>query len=118
MAPNSWMVHISSEKPGNGRSGKELNFLATVVSSGETGLAFIADDVRFDGYTVSDLETFHRRVNSQDDSRRFMSEDVRVCDNHRTDTASMPKVNVRSEGIVSRASHRVFSSPTRRFQCS
>jgi hypothetical protein len=96
------MVYISSEESRNGRSGEKLDFLASVVSSGEAGLAFVANNVRFDGYTISNLEMFHRRVDSQDDSRRFVSEYVCIRNDHGPDAASVPEVNVGSEGIVSR----------------
>lgn len=98
MAPNSWVVHISSEEPGYWRSREKLDFFATIVSSGEAWLAFVADNVRFDGYTISNFEMFHRWVYGQDDSRRFVSKYVGISNNHRTDAASVPEVNIGSEG--------------------
>lgn len=95
------MVHISSEESGNGRSREELNFFAAIISSCEAWLAFVADNIRFNGYTISDFEMFHRWVYGQDDSRRFVSKYVGIFNNHRTDAASMPEVNVGSEDMVS-----------------
>lgn len=96
MAPNSGVVDISSEETRNRWGGEELDFLASVVPSGEARLAFVADDVRFDGYSISNLEILYGRVYSQNNSGRFVSKYVCIFDDHGTNAASVPEVNVGS----------------------
>lgn len=63
MAPDSWVIHISAEESWNRWGGKELDLLTTIISSREARLAFVADDVWFDGYTITNFEVRYARMN-------------------------------------------------------
>jgi hypothetical protein len=56
VAPHCWMLEVTTQKTGDGRSGEELYALAAVVATCKARLAFTTDDVGFDGYTVARLE--------------------------------------------------------------
>jgi hypothetical protein len=94
MAPDSRVVDISAKETGTRRGGEELDFLATVVSSREAWLAFVADDVGFNGDSIPHFESLDRRVNGQNNTCRFVTEDMCVLHNHRANAACMPEVNI------------------------
>jgi hypothetical protein len=71
-----------------------LDFLTTVISSCEAGLAFVTDDIGFDSDTVSDFEVSDRRMDCQYNSRRLVSQDMCVFDDHRTYAPGVPEVNI------------------------
>lgn len=84
---------------------------AAVVAACEAGLAGVTGDVGFDGDAVAGLKVFDGGVHGEDLqelimgscggceregylSSRFVAKDVFVFDDHRTDTAGMPEMNV------------------------
>lgn len=86
---------------------------AAVVAARKTGLAGVARDVRLDGDAVTGLEVLDGGVHGKDLrgsvvnftgtwwrgrylTGRFMAKDVFVFDDHRTNTAGMPEVDVRA----------------------
>jgi hypothetical protein len=94
MAPDSWVIDISAEETRDWRGGKELNLFAAVVSASKTWLAFVADDVRLDGYAVSHFQMFDRRMDCQYDSCRFVSKNVCIGNDHGPNAAGVPEVYI------------------------
>jgi hypothetical protein len=88
------VVDISAKKAGKRWGRQELDFLATIVSSSETWLALVADDVGLNSDSVSYFEMLNRRVNFQHNARRFVSKDMSISNDHRTNAASMPEMNI------------------------
>ena len=116
MAPDGRVVYIAAEQAVEGRGRGELHFFAAVVAAGEAGLAFVADDVRFDGDAVAHLEGRDRGVHGQDHAGGFVAENVRVFYDHGADAAGVPEVHVGSGRLVLvlRMTERVGGGPLTR----
>lgn len=87
IAPKQAVVRGSGEKP---------HLKAAVVAPREAGFAGVANEVRFDGYTISRLEMLDGGVDSEDFTRGLVAEDVVVFYDHWTYTASVPEVDIGS----------------------
>ena len=94
MAPDSGVIHVATQQAVEGGRRGEFDFFAAVVAAGETGFAFVADDVRFDGDAVADLEVRDGGMHGEDDAGGFVAEDVGVFDDHGADAAGVPEVHV------------------------
>lgn len=68
--------------------------IATVVSAGQAGLADTARNVGLDGDAIANLEVGNGRVDGDDITGRFVAQDVVALDNHGTNAAGVPKVNI------------------------
>jgi len=64
MAPDGRVIDVSAEETRNRRSRKKLDLFTSIVSSGKAWLAFVADDVWFDGDSISNFEVLDRGMNS------------------------------------------------------
>ena len=78
----------------DGRSAQEIHIFASVVSPCQAGLTLVANDSRFYGNAITNLEMCDGRVCSENDAGGFVAQYVVVCYNHGTDTALMPEVNI------------------------
>jgi hypothetical protein len=94
MAPDGWVVDISAEETRNRWGGQELNLFATVVSASKTWLAFVADDVGFDGDSVSHFQMFDGGMDCQYDACGFVPEDVRIGNDHGPNATGVPEVYI------------------------
>jgi hypothetical protein len=117
MAPDGRMVNISAKETGHRWCGQEFDFLASVVSSSEAWLAFVADDVGFNSDSVPHFEMLDRGMNCQNNACRFVSKDVCIGNDHRTNAASMPEVNIGTgEQLVELGEDDLLL--TRKYRCS
>ena len=55
VAPHCGVGDVAAEEAVNGRGGEEAHVDAAVVAACEAVLAFVADEVGFDGYAVADF---------------------------------------------------------------
>ena len=88
------MVDVAAEEPINRRGGKEAHFQAAIVATCETRFAGVADDTGFNCNSITNFEVRNRRVGCKNNAGRLVAEDVSVFDDHRANTAGMPKVNI------------------------
>jgi len=95
VAPDGWVVDVSTKQAWYWRSRQESNALTSVVTACEARLAGVADDVGLNGYPVAHPKACYARMHSNDLAGRLMSENVIAFDYHGTDTAMLPEVNVR-----------------------
>ena len=96
VAPDGRVVDVAAEEAVDRRRREEAHREAAVVAARQARFAVAADDVRFDGDAVADGEGGDRGVRGEDDTRGFVAEDVRVCDDHGADAAGVPEVYVGS----------------------
>lgn len=89
VAPHGRVFEVAAQKSSNRRCGEELDALAAIVAAGQAGLAFVADDVGFDGNAVAGFERRDGRVDGEDGAGGLVTEDVRVFDDHGADAALM-----------------------------
>lgn len=101
VAPDGGVVDVAAEQTVDWGSGEEEHVFTTVVPSRQAGFAGVADDVGLDGHPVAHTEGLHIGANGDDLTGRFVTKDVVSGDNHRTDAAFVPEVNVRSKGQLS-----------------
>lgn len=90
------MIDITPKQAVVGWSREELHLQAAVVAPREAGFAGFANDVGFDGDSISRLEVRDAGVDSEDFARGLVAQDKVVLYDHWTDTASVPEVDVRS----------------------
>jgi hypothetical protein len=109
MTPDSRVVDISAEEARIRWGRQEFDFLAAVVSSSEAWLAFVADDVGFNGNSIPHFEVLDRRMDGQNNTRRFVPKDMCIFDDHRTNATSMPEVNI-GTARVSRVLCKCFAT--------
>lgn len=88
------MIDITSQQPIDRWSGEEAHVQTAIVATRKAGLAGVADDIRFDGDAVSDLQVFDRRMLGDDDAGGFVAQNVIVCDDHGTDAPGVPEMDV------------------------
>ena len=93
------MINVSAKQTGDWWGRQELDFLATVVSASKAWLAFIADDVGLNSDTISHFEMLDRRMHCQDNTGRFVPKNMCIRNNHRTNAASMPEVNIGTDEV-------------------
>lgn len=98
------MVDISAKETGHRWGGEEEDLLATIVATCKTGLTLVADDIGFDGNAIARLEVCDRRVDCEDCSCGFVTEDVIICNYHGPNATSVPEVDIRSVQKVSSVS--------------
>ena len=96
VAPHGGVVDIAAEEARDGRSGTEEDRVAAIVATGQARLALAADDVGLDGNAVADLERLDVVVHGNNDACRLVAENVVIFNNHGTDAAGVPEVNIRS----------------------
>jgi hypothetical protein len=88
------MVDVSAEHARDRRGRQELDGLATIISASKARFAGTAGNVGFDGDSVANLEMADRRVHGNNLAGRLVTQDVVSLDNHGTDAASMPEVDI------------------------
>lgn len=65
-----------------------------IVMATHAELALAADDVRFNGYPITNCKAADRFVGGDNDSRGFMAENVWSVDFPRTNGSMLPEMNV------------------------
>ena len=90
------MIDIAPKQTVVRGSGEKFHLKAAVVAPGEAGFAGVANEVRFDCYTISRLEMLDGGVDSEDFTGGLVAEDVIVLYYHWTYTAGVPEVDIRS----------------------
>lgn len=89
------MDDISPQQAVHRRRRQEAHLLAPVVPARQAGFARVTDDVGFDGDAVARPEVRDgRSVDGQHDAGGFVAEDVRVRDDHGSDAAVLPEVDI------------------------
>ena len=96
MAPYGGVVDISSEKTVDGRGRQKLHILASIIPTGQARLARIADDVGFNCDSVARFEVLDVGVGSNYCAGGLVAQDVISVNNHGSDAARMPEVNIGS----------------------
>lgn len=76
-----------------------MDLLAAIVSSSEAGFTCSADDIWLDRNTISNFEVVHRRMYSQYHTRRLVPQNMCILNDHGTNAASVPEVNIGSESL-------------------
>jgi hypothetical protein len=104
------MINVSAKQTGDWWGRQELDFLATVVSASKAWLAFIADDVGLNSDTVSNFEMLNGRVNFQYNASRFVSKDMCTSNDHRTNAARMPEMNIGTHQESAKLSETGFAT--------
>lgn len=97
VTPDGGVVDIATQQTVDRRGRQEGNVLATVITARQAGFAGIADDVGFDGNTVAGLEMGDIGGDCDNLTGRFVAQDMVAGDDHRTDTAIVPEMNIRPE---------------------
>jgi hypothetical protein len=93
------VVDIAAEQTIDGGSGQESDVLATVVATGQTGLAGVTNDVGLDSDAIADLEVGDIGSDSEDLTGRLVAENVVAGDNHGADAPCVPEVDIGSMSV-------------------
>jgi hypothetical protein len=88
------MIQVTSQQARHGGRRKERDVLAAIVSACKAGLALEAGNVGLDGDAVAGLEGFHGWMDGEDDTCRFVAEDVVGCYLHWADASGVPEMDV------------------------
>lgn len=95
-----------------------MHLLATVVSARQARLAFVADNIRLNGYSVSRLQMSDGGMHGNDLAGRLVAEDVVALNDHRADTSVVPEMHVRPVTVRIGLGCSGVGIHTRRYQCS
>ena len=120
MAPDGRVVDVAAEETVNRWGGEELHFLAAVVAARKALFAFITDEARFNGDTVTRLKVRDGGMSCENNTSRFVAEDMIIRDDHGPNGTGMPEMDVRPA-----TSHQPlglsdieWGMDTRRYRCS
>jgi len=88
------MVDIPPQQTWNGRRRPEQHLIASIIPARQARLTLAADNVGLHGHALADFVSGYGRVLCDDDACGFVTEDMRVFDDHGTYAAGMPEVDI------------------------
>lgn len=92
------MVDVAAEEAREGRRREELDVRASVVAASQAGLALMAGDVGLYGDAVARPKVRDGRVRGDDLPGGLVAEDVVRFDDHGTDVAGVPEMDIGTGG--------------------
>lgn len=98
------MIDISAQQAVRRRAGTEKQGFASIVTTSEAWLASSANNVRLDGDTIPHDEIGDSRVDGDDHTCRFVTQNVRACNLPGPNAAVLPEMNIGTDDFKSQPS--------------